>query len=87
MLREIREEIKLDLGSTEHEQHYHALRVESVPSSSVASGRQTMTNGLSWRIRVFVVNDQNPKIEWLVIIRGMHCLPEGMMSHMRLLVE
>lgn len=87
MLREVREETGLDLGTAEREQRCHALSVESGTVIVRCFRAAETADQLAERIRAFVASDPDPEIEGPVIIRGMHDLPEGLMPHMRPLVE
>ncbi|WP_269929790.1 hypothetical protein [Aminobacter sp. HY435] len=87
MRREVREETGLDLGQAQREQRCHALSVESGTVIVRCFRAAETADQLAERIRAFVATDPDPEIEGPVVIRGMHDLPEGLMPHMRSLVE
>ena len=87
MLREVREETGLDLGTASREERCHALSVESGTVIVRCFRAAETADELAERIRAFVATDPEPEIEGPVIIRGMHDLPEGLMPHMHSLVE
>ena len=87
MLREVREETGLDLGTASREQRCHALSVESGTVIVRCFRAAETADELAERIRAFVATDPEPEIEGPVIIRGMRDLPEGLMPHMHSLVE
>lgn len=87
MAREVGEETGLKLSEAAREERCYALSAES---GTVIVRRYRMketADELAVRIRQFVAEDPDPEIEGPVIIRGIHDLPEGLMPHMRHLVE
>lgn len=87
MLREVREETGLDLATATREQRCHALSVESGTVIVRCFRAAETADELASRIRAFVATDPDPEIEGPVVIRSMHDLPDGLMPHMRPLVE
>ncbi|MBZ9675954.1 hypothetical protein [Mesorhizobium sp. ES1-1] len=87
MLREVREETGLDLSTARRGDRYHAL---SANSGTVIFRRYHVTApaGLvAERIRAFVATEAEPEIEQPVIIRDANDLPDGLMPHMKPLIE
>ena len=87
MAREVREETGLDLFQAHREERCHALSVESGTVIVRCYRMAETADDLAERMRQFVATDPDPEIEGPVVIRGMHDLPEGLMPHMRALVE
>lgn len=87
MAREVREETGLDLGQTSREERCYALSVESGTVIVRCYRAAETADELAERIKRFVAGDPDPEIEGPVVIRDMHDLPEGLMPHMRPLVE
>lgn len=87
MIREVREETGLDLSAAERGQRYHAL---SMASGTVIFRRYRVAepaDELARRISAFVAAEAEPEIEGPVIIRSADDLPDGLMPHMKPLVE
>lgn len=87
MIREVGEETGLDLSEAERGRHYHAL---STPSGTVIFRRYRVAepaDELARRITAFVATETNPEIEGPVIIRHAGDLPDGLMPHMKPLIE
>ncbi|TPI40012.1 hypothetical protein FJW07_11545 [Mesorhizobium sp. B3-1-9] len=87
MIREVREETGLDLSEAERGRHYHAL---STPSGTVIFRRYRVAepaDELARRITAFVATETDPEIEGPVIIRHAGDLPDGLMPHMKPLIE
>jgi len=87
MIREVGEETGLDLSAAERDQRYFAL---STASGTVIFRRYRVAesaDALARRIRAFVDAEAEPEIEGPVIIRDAADLPEGLMGHMKPLIE
>ncbi|MGF7004911.1 hypothetical protein [Aminobacter sp. BE322] len=87
MIREVREETGLDLRQARREERCHALSVESGTVIVRCFRARETAEQLAERIAGFVAADPDPEIEGPVIIRGRNDLPEGLMPHMRPLVD
>ncbi|RWE76319.1 hypothetical protein [Mesorhizobium sp.] len=87
MIREVGEETGLDLSAAERAQRYHAL---STASGTVIFRRYRIAepaDELARRISAFVAAEADPEIEGPVIIRHAADLPDGLMGHMKPLIE
>ncbi|CDX29788.1 conserved hypothetical protein [Mesorhizobium plurifarium] len=87
MIREVGEETGLDLSTAERGHRYHAL---STASGTVIFRQYRVTetaDELARRVRAFVAAEAEPEIEGPVIIRGAGDLPDGLMPHMKPLIE
>ncbi|AZO46498.1 MAG: hypothetical protein EOS58_21930 [Mesorhizobium sp.] len=87
MIREVREETAIDLSGAERGRRYHAL---STPSGTVIFRRYQVTepaDEIARRIRAFIVTEAEPEIEGPVVIRDATDLPDGLMGHMKPLIE
>jgi 8-oxo-dGTP pyrophosphatase MutT (NUDIX family) len=87
MVREVREETGLDLSAAERGQRYHAL---STASGTVIFRHYRVAetaDELARRIMAFVATETDPEIEGPVIIRHAGDLPDGLMGHMKPLIE
>lgn len=87
MIREVGEETGLDLSAAQRGQRYFAL---STASGTVIFRRYRVAesaDALARRIRAFVDAEAEPEIEGPVIIRDAADLPEGLMGHMKPLIE
>jgi 8-oxo-dGTP pyrophosphatase MutT (NUDIX family) len=87
MIREVGEETGLDLSQAERGQRYHAL---STASGTVIFRRYRVAetaDELARRISAFVAAEAEPEIEGPVIIRHAADLPDGLMGHMKPLIE
>ncbi|UDL89809.1 hypothetical protein LGH82_33040 [Mesorhizobium sp. PAMC28654] len=87
MIREVREETGLDLTDAERGKRWHAL---STSSGTVIFRRYHDTasaDEIASRISAFVATEEQPEIDGPVIIRDADDLPEGLMGHMKPLVE
>jgi 8-oxo-dGTP pyrophosphatase MutT (NUDIX family) len=87
MAREVREETGLELDQARREERCYALSVESGTVIVRCYRAAETADELAERIKRFVADDPDPEIEGPVIIHDMHDLPEGLMPHMRPLVE
>lgn len=91
MIREVREETGLDLTAVERDRRYHAL---STAGGTVIFRRyreRASADDIARRIRAFVAAEADtgaePEIEGPVIIRHAADLPDGLMPHMKPLIE
>jgi len=87
MIREVREETGLDLSVAERGRRYHAL---STPSGTVIFRRYRVSepaDEIARRISAFVATEAEPEIDGPVIVRHATDLPEGLMGHMKPLIE
>jgi 8-oxo-dGTP pyrophosphatase MutT (NUDIX family) len=87
MIREVGEETGLDLSQADRGLRYHAL---STASGTVIFRRYRVAepaDELAHRISAFVAAEAEPEIEGPVIIRDAADLPEGLMGHMKPLIE
>ncbi|WP_434725739.1 hypothetical protein [Mesorhizobium sp. RIZ17] len=87
MIREVGEETGIDLSTAERGRRWHAL---STPSGTVIFRRYHVTepaDELARRITAFVATETDPEIEGPVIIRDASDLPDGLMGHMKPLIE
>ncbi|RWA65694.1 hypothetical protein [Mesorhizobium sp.] len=87
MIREVREETAIDLSGAERGRHYHAL---STPSGTVIFRRYRVSepaDEIARRISAFVATEAEPEIEAPVVIRDATDLPDGLMGHMKPLIE
>ncbi|TIT13969.1 MAG: hypothetical protein E5W74_04285 [Mesorhizobium sp.] len=87
MIREVGEETGLDLSAAERGQRYHAL---STASGTVIFRRYRVAetaDALARRISAFVAAEADPEIEGPVVIRHAADLPDGLMGHMKPLIE
>jgi len=87
MIREVGEETGLDLSTAERGRRWHAL---SMPSGTVIFRRYRVAepaDEIARRIGAFVAAEADPEIEGPVVIRGAADLPDGLMPHMKPLIE
>jgi 8-oxo-dGTP pyrophosphatase MutT (NUDIX family) len=87
MIREVGEETGIDLSGAARGQRYHAL---STPSGTVIFRRYRVAepaDEISRRISAFVAAEAEPEIDGPVIIRDAADLPDGLMGHMKPLIE
>ena len=87
MIREVGEETGLDLSAAKRGRRWHAL---STPSGTVIFRRYRVAetaDELARRISAFVASEDEPEIEGPVIIRNGTDLPDGLMGHMKPLIE
>lgn len=87
MSREVLEETGIDIGASRRDRRHHVL---ASSAGTVIFRRYHLDAGaetVAERIRRFVEGDPAAEIEGPVIIRGLEDLPEGLMPHMRPLVE
>ena len=86
MMREVAEEIGLDLARLDRDPHYHAW---SSDSGTVIFRRYRIpmaADQADRAIRGFIAAEADPEIEEPVIIRSAADLPEGISPHMRPLI-
>jgi 8-oxo-dGTP pyrophosphatase MutT (NUDIX family) len=87
MMREVAEEIGLDLARVDRDPHYHAW---SSDAGTVIFRRYRVplpAGDADQAIRAFIAAETDPEIEEPVIIRSAADLPEGISPHMRPLIE
>jgi len=87
MIREVGEETGLDLSTAERGRRWYAL---SMPSGTVIFRRYRVAepaDELARRISAFVAAEAEPEIEGPVIIRNAADLADGLMAHMKPLIE
>ncbi|TGQ42735.1 MULTISPECIES: hypothetical protein [unclassified Mesorhizobium] len=87
MMREVREETGLDLSGAARGKRYYAM---STASGTVIFRRYhepASADEVAQRISAFVATEAEPEIEGPVIIRHAADLPDGLMPHMKPLIE
>ena len=87
MAREVLEETGLDIGSARRDTGCHALATEG---GTVIFRRYFLdadADEIAGRIRDFVAAEPSPEISEPVVIRGVDDLPDGLMSHMKRLID
>lgn len=87
MIREVGEETGLDISGAESGKRYHAM---STGSGTVIFRRYRETasaDEIANRISAFVATETEPEIDGPVIIRDADDLPDGLMGHMKPLIE
>ncbi|CDX12956.1 conserved hypothetical protein [Mesorhizobium sp. ORS 3324] len=87
MIREVGEETGIDLSAARRGERYHAL---STSNGTVIFRRYHVAEPaeeVARRISAFVAAETEPEIEGPVIIRNAADLPDGLMGHMKPLVE
>ncbi|NGO50061.1 hypothetical protein [Allomesorhizobium camelthorni] len=87
MIREVAEETGLDISSIPRGERYYALSTER---GTVLFRRYFLDENadeVSRRIETFVAGEPDAEISGPVIIRGADDLPEGLMPHMKPLIE
>lgn len=87
MIREVGEETGIDLSAAERGRRHHML---STPSGTVIFRRYRVSepaDEIARRISAFVATETDPEIEGPVIIRDASDLPDGLMGHMKPLIE
>lgn len=87
MIREVGEETGLDISNVPRGKRYHALSTESGTVVFRRYHYPEKADELAARIDRFVAADENPEISGAVIIRNAEDLPEGLMPHMKAIVE
>ncbi|MDQ2703767.1 MAG: hypothetical protein M3Y43_01240 [Pseudomonadota bacterium] len=87
MVREVREETGLDISAVRRGKRHYALATEK----GTVIFRRYFLDGdadtIASRIRDFVTRETEPEIEEPVIIRDAKNLPDGLMAHMRPMIE
>ncbi|RWO80267.1 MAG: hypothetical protein EOS18_13885 [Mesorhizobium sp.] len=87
MIREVREETGLDLAGAARGRRYYAL---STATGTVIFRRYreaASADEIAQRISAFVATEAEPEIDGPVIIRSADDLPDGLMPHMKPLIE
>ncbi|MDX8522555.1 hypothetical protein [Mesorhizobium dulcispinae] len=87
MIREVGEETGIDLSTAQRGRRYHAL---STPSGTVIFRRYHVAEPaeeIARRISAFVAAESEPEIDGPVVIRNAADLPDGLMGHMKPLIE
>ncbi|TIL67989.1 hypothetical protein [Mesorhizobium sp.] len=87
MIREVREETGLDLAGAMRGKRYYAL---STATGTVIFRRYRETasaDEVAQRISAFVATEAEPEIDGPVVIRSADDLPDGLMPHMKPLIE
>lgn len=87
MIREVAEETGLDISSVPRGERYYALSTER---GTVLFRRYFLDENadeIARRIETFVAGEMDPEISGPVIIRGGDDLPDGLMPHMKPLIE
>jgi 8-oxo-dGTP pyrophosphatase MutT (NUDIX family) len=87
MIREVREETGLDLTSATRGKRYYALSTNSGTVIFRRYSEAASADEIARRIRAFVATEAEPEIEGPVIIRHAADRPDGLMPHMRPLIE
>ncbi|WFP60218.1 MULTISPECIES: hypothetical protein [unclassified Mesorhizobium] len=87
MIREVGEETGIDLSAARRGRRYHAL---STPSGTVIFRRYHVAEPaeeVARRISAYVAAESEPEIDGPVVIRNAVDLPDGLMGHMKPLIE
>jgi len=87
MIREVGEETGIDLSRAKRGRRYHML---STPSGTVIFRHYKVAetaDELARRVSAFVATEIDPEIEGPVVIRNATDLPDGLMGHMKPLIE
>jgi 8-oxo-dGTP pyrophosphatase MutT (NUDIX family) len=87
MIREVREETGLDIAGAARGRRYYAM---STARGTVIFRRYRETasaDDIARRVSAFVAGETEPEIEGPVIIRDAADLPDGLMPHMKPLIE
>ncbi|KUM27993.1 hypothetical protein AU467_13855 [Mesorhizobium loti] len=87
MIREVSEETGIDLSAARSGRRYYAL---STASGTVIFRRYRVAepaDEIARRIGAFIASEAEPEIEGPVIIRDADDLPDGLMGHMKPLIE
>jgi 8-oxo-dGTP pyrophosphatase MutT (NUDIX family) len=87
MAREVREETGLDISAVPRDEAYHAYSSERGTVIFRGYYLAESAEDIAARIRDFVASDSEPEIEGPVIIRNASDLPDGLMPHMRPLID
>jgi 8-oxo-dGTP pyrophosphatase MutT (NUDIX family) len=87
MAREVREETGLDISEAPCDAAYHAYSSERGTVIFRAYYLAETAEEIARRIRDHVVSDPDPEIEAPVIIRNPSDLPDGLMPHMRPIID
>jgi 8-oxo-dGTP pyrophosphatase MutT (NUDIX family) len=87
MVREVLEETGLDISNTRRGERHYAL---ATTRGTVIFRRYFLdadADEVASRIRDFVAGEAEPEIEEPVIIRSAHDLPDGLMPHMKPMID
>jgi 8-oxo-dGTP pyrophosphatase MutT (NUDIX family) len=87
MVREVKEETGLDISHARRDERHHALATER---GTVIFRRYFLAadaDKIASRIRDFVAGESDPEIEEPVVIRDAKDLPDGLMEHMRPMID
>jgi len=87
MIREVAEETGLDISSVPRGERYYALSTERGTVLFRRYFLEENADEIARRIEAFVAGEMDPEISGPVIIRGADDLPDGLMPHMKPLIE
>jgi len=87
MIREVREETGLDLSGATRGRRCYAMSTESGTVIFRRYRETAPADKIARRISAFVASETEPEIEAPVIIRNATDLPDGLMGHMKPLIE
>jgi 8-oxo-dGTP pyrophosphatase MutT (NUDIX family) len=87
MVREVREETGLDISGARRAERHYALATERGTVIFRCYFLDETADEIAARIRDFVAGESEPEIEEPVIIRNADDLPDGLMPHMRPLID
>jgi 8-oxo-dGTP pyrophosphatase MutT (NUDIX family) len=87
MVREVREETGLDISGARRAERHYALATERGTVIFRCYFLDETAEEIAARIRDFVAGESEPEIEEPVIIRNADDLPDGLMPHMRPLID
>lgn len=87
MVREVREETGLDISDVRRGGRHYVLGAEKGTVIFRRYHLDATAEEIAARIRGFVAAEAEPEIDGPVIIRDAHDLPDGLMEHMKPLIE
>jgi len=87
MAREVREETGLDLGEARPEDGYHLYSADGATVVFRRYYYEATAGELAARIAAHVAAEAEPEIDGPVVLRGGAPLPDGVMEHMRAIVD
>ncbi|MEQ1942959.1 NUDIX domain-containing protein [Mesorhizobium sp. VNQ89] len=87
MVREVREETGIDISDVRREERYHALATERGTVIFRRYFVEEDAESITSRIRDFVAAESEPEIEGPVVIRNARDLAEGLMEHMKPMID
>ena len=87
MVREVREETGLDISSARRGKRHYALATERGTVIFRRYFLDATADEIAARIREFVAGESEPEIEGPVVIRNAGDLPEGLMPHMKPMID